>query len=90
MPKIDYESDWLPWRIGYNKYGVLYLYMEEFALCGYFGDPNCMPVTNGMYYDPCVTGLLDMPENVVMLLSSQRSLWFLDSSISSWLYDLQE
>lgn len=89
-PETTYESEWLPWRIVYNEYGVLYLFMEGMTLCGYDRTENCAPEMDGVYYEPCYDTFENSPENGVMLLSYRDTLQYISSSIRGWVYLRQE
>ncbi len=48
---VDYESDWLPWRIEYTDDDIPYLHMEGLRLCAHVPDLRGCDQAGGGDYD---------------------------------------
>lgn len=63
-PDVNFESEWLPWRLEFAKNGLPYLYLEDMNLCASYSDIipcdqkggggyNPKAYNSGYWYDPC-------------------------------------
>ena len=83
---IDYESDWLPWRIEYFDDGIPYLHLQGLRLCAHDPSLSCDQAGGGEkdwdafneneWYDSCRDKwLLQKDEGIVRILGAVYDGW---------------
>ena len=99
---IEYESDWLPWRVEYSEDDIPYLHLEGMRLCVALGSTDCnqMGWGNIKWHDMCQDKWVDSPnEGVLAVLGVPKrftqpprgiQLMLFISTENAWGYELQE
>jgi len=71
IPTLEYEGDWLPWRIEYSETGIPYLFLEGYRLYAYrpnFIDGETVGGGDGYWFDFCQRAEIKMPPGLGVLI----------------------
>jgi hypothetical protein len=105
LPPVDYQSDWLPWRLEDRPNGIPYLHLEGMRLCAFNPAIPCSR-PGGDGHDFCLnSGVAMEGEGILIVLGSPTplirfpggkyaprgiKLLLPAGSENSWVYDLEE